>query len=144
MHHLAGHVAADTLEHGPLPTPCVVLIVSGGHTSLLLVRDLVREPIPHPGDTLDDAAGERFDKAARIMGLSCPGGPAIDRAARDGNPRAVDFPRPLTRPGDDPYAFSFSGLKTAAARWVEKHRAQGTELAVADGPPPSGRPSPTS
>ncbi|MEU2077894.1 tRNA (adenosine(37)-N6)-threonylcarbamoyltransferase complex transferase subunit TsaD [Streptomyces sp. NPDC013489] len=133
VHHLAGHVAADTLEHGPLPTPCVVLIVSGGHTSLLLVRDLVREPILHLGDTLDDAAGECFDKVARIMGLSYPGGPAIDRAAREGNPRAVDFPRPLTRPGDDPYAFSFSGLKTAAARWVEKHRAQGIDLPVADG-----------
>ncbi|MFC9388926.1 tRNA (adenosine(37)-N6)-threonylcarbamoyltransferase complex transferase subunit TsaD [Streptomyces venezuelae] len=133
VHHLAGHVAADTLEHGPLPTPCVVLIVSGGHTSLLLVRDLVREPILHLGDTLDDAAGECFDKVARILGLPYPGGPAIDRAARDGDPRAVHFPRPLTRGGDDPYAFSFSGLKTAAARWVEKHRLQGIDAPVADG-----------
>ncbi|MEW2387147.1 tRNA (adenosine(37)-N6)-threonylcarbamoyltransferase complex transferase subunit TsaD [Streptomyces venezuelae] len=133
VHHLAGHVAADTLEHGPLPEPCVVLIVSGGHTSLLLVRDLVREPILHLGDTLDDAAGECFDKVARILGLPYPGGPAIDRAARDGDPEAVAFPRPLTRPGDDPYAFSFSGLKTAAARWVERHRVRGEELSVADG-----------
>ncbi|MFI1872248.1 tRNA (adenosine(37)-N6)-threonylcarbamoyltransferase complex transferase subunit TsaD [Streptomyces venezuelae] len=133
VHHLAGHVAADTLEHGPLPEPCVVLIVSGGHTSLLLVRDLVREPILHLGDTLDDAAGECFDKVARILGLPYPGGPAIDRAARDGDPRAVTFPRPLTRPGDDPYAFSFSGLKTAAARWVERHRLRGEQLSVADG-----------
>ncbi|MFC8794486.1 tRNA (adenosine(37)-N6)-threonylcarbamoyltransferase complex transferase subunit TsaD [Streptomyces cinereoruber] len=133
VHHLAGHVAADTLEHGPLPSPCVVLVVSGGHTSLLLVRDLVREPILHLGDTLDDAAGECFDKVARILGLPYPGGPAVDRAARDGDPRAVDFPRPLTRGGDDPYAFSFSGLKTAAARWVEKHRLQGLDVPVADG-----------
>lgn len=99
VHHLAGHVAADTLEHGPLPTPCVVLIVSGGHTSLLLVRDLVREPILHLGDTLDDAAGECFDKVARILGLPYPGGPAIDRAARDGDPRAVHFPAPRTLVG---------------------------------------------
>ncbi len=115
VHHLAGHVAADTLEHGPLPDPCVVLIVSGGHTSLLLVRDLVREPILHLGDTLDDAAGECFDKVARVFGLPYPGGPAIDRAARGGDPKAVSFPRPLSggSRGQDPYAysFSFSGLK---------------------------------
>ncbi len=133
VHHLAGHVAADTLEHGPLPNPCMVLIVSGGHTSLLLVRDLARDPIVHLGDTLDDAAGECFDKVARVFGLPYPGGPAVDRAAREGNPRAVAFPRPLTGPRDDPYAFSFSGLKTAAARWAEGHRAAGRELPVADG-----------
>ncbi|WP_432015021.1 tRNA (adenosine(37)-N6)-threonylcarbamoyltransferase complex transferase subunit TsaD [Streptomyces cucumeris] len=132
VHHLAGHVAADTLEHGPLPDPCVVLIVSGGHTSLLLVRDLVRDPIVHLGDTLDDAAGECFDKVARVFGLPYPGGPAIDRTARHGDPHAVAFPRPLTGPRDDPYAFSFSGLKTAAARWAERHRG-GTALPVADG-----------
>lgn len=137
VHHLAGHVAADTLEHGPLPEPCMVLIVSGGHTSLLLVRDLVREPILHLGDTLDDAAGECFDKVARVLGLPYPGGPAIDRAARDGDPKAVSFPRPLTggRGADDPYAysFSFSGLKTAAARWAEGYRLRGQEPPVADG-----------
>ncbi|MFK8848071.1 tRNA (adenosine(37)-N6)-threonylcarbamoyltransferase complex transferase subunit TsaD [Streptomyces sp. Ac-502] len=131
VHHLAGHVAADTLEHGPLPDPCMVLIVSGGHTSLLLVRDLARDPIVHLGDTLDDAAGECFDKVARVFGLPYPGGPAIDRAAREGDPKAVAFPRPLTGPRDDPYGFSFSGLKTAAARWAERH-ADG-ELPVADG-----------
>ncbi|WP_432040064.1 tRNA (adenosine(37)-N6)-threonylcarbamoyltransferase complex transferase subunit TsaD [Streptomyces cucumeris] len=131
VHHLAGHVAADTLEHGPLPDPCVVLIVSGGHTSLLLVRDLVRDPIVHLGDTLDDAAGECFGKVARVFGLPYPGGPAIDRTTREGDPRAVAFPRPLTGPRDDPYAFSFSGLKTAAARWAEGHRC--TALPVADG-----------
>ncbi|MBV7672966.1 tRNA (adenosine(37)-N6)-threonylcarbamoyltransferase complex transferase subunit TsaD [Streptomyces halstedii] len=127
VHHLAGHVAADTLEHGPLPDPCMVLIVSGGHTSLLLVRDLARDPITHLGDTLDDAAGECFDKVARVFGLPYPGGPAIQRAAHTGNPRAVAFPRPL--PGS--YDFSFSGLKTAAARWAEGHT--GRDLPVADG-----------
>ncbi|MFD9791908.1 tRNA (adenosine(37)-N6)-threonylcarbamoyltransferase complex transferase subunit TsaD [Streptomyces sp. NPDC059070] len=127
VHHLAGHVAADTLEHGPLPDPCVALIVSGGHTSLLLVRDLARDPIVHLGDTLDDAAGECFDKVARVFGLPYPGGPAIDRAARRGDPGAVALPRPL--PGS--YDFSFSGLKTAAARWAESHR--GRELPVHDG-----------
>ncbi|MGF0177041.1 tRNA (adenosine(37)-N6)-threonylcarbamoyltransferase complex transferase subunit TsaD [Streptomyces sp. Marseille-Q5077] len=131
VHHLAGHVAADTLEHGPLPDPCMVLIVSGGHTSLLLVRDLARDPIVHLGDTLDDAAGECFDKVARVFGLPYPGGPAIDRAARVGDPRAVPFPRPLTGPRDEPYDFSFSGLKTAAARWAEGHAGRG--LPVADG-----------
>ncbi|MEU8959017.1 tRNA (adenosine(37)-N6)-threonylcarbamoyltransferase complex transferase subunit TsaD [Streptomyces sp. NPDC048518] len=131
VHHLAGHVAADTLEHGPLPDPCMVLIVSGGHTSLLLVRDLARDPIVHLGDTLDDAAGECFDKVARVFGLPYPGGPAVDRAARDGDPAAVSFPRPLTGPRDAPYDFSFSGLKTAAARWAESHA--GRELPVADG-----------
>ncbi|MFD7500205.1 tRNA (adenosine(37)-N6)-threonylcarbamoyltransferase complex transferase subunit TsaD [Streptomyces sp. NPDC059850] len=131
VHHLAGHVAADTLGHGPLPDPCMVLIVSGGHTSLLLVRDLVRDPIVHLGDTLDDAAGECFDKVARVFGLPYPGGPAIDRTARAGDPRAVPFPRPLAGAPDHRYDFSFSGLKTAAARWAEGHA--GRELPVADG-----------
>ncbi|MEV7416368.1 tRNA (adenosine(37)-N6)-threonylcarbamoyltransferase complex transferase subunit TsaD [Streptomyces sp. NPDC089919] len=133
VHHLAGHVAADTLEHGPLPDPCMVLIVSGGHTSLLLVRDLVRDPILHLGDTIDDAAGECFDKVARVFGLPYPGGPAIDRAARGGNPCSVAFPRPLLGSKEHPYGFSFSGLKTAAARWAEGHRQSGEELPVADG-----------
>ncbi|MCW2673018.1 MAG: TsaD/Kae1/Qri7 protein required for threonylcarbamoyladenosine t(6)A37 formation in tRNA [Frankiales bacterium] len=122
VHHLAGHAAADTLEHGPLPSPCVILIVSGGHTSLLLVRDLVEQRILHLSDTWDDAAGEAFDKVARLLGLGYPGGPAIDRAARDGDPRAIAFPRPLTGPqarGQE-LEFSFSGLKTAVARYVEK------------------------
>jgi N6-L-threonylcarbamoyladenine synthase len=121
VHHLAGHAAADTLEHGPLPDRSVALIVSGGHTSLLFVRDLVRTPIVHLSDTFDDAAGEAFDKVARLIGLPYPGGPSIDRAARDGDPDAVHFPRPLTGPGDPELGFSFSGLKTAVARYVEKH-----------------------
>ncbi|MWK34918.1 tRNA (adenosine(37)-N6)-threonylcarbamoyltransferase complex transferase subunit TsaD [Actinomadura sp. J1-007] len=119
VHHLAGHVAADTLEHGPLPGRCVALIVSGGHTSTLLLGDLARDPIVHLGDTRDDAAGEAFDKVARILGLPYPGGPAIDRAARGGDPDAIAFPRGLLGAGPD---FSFSGLKTAVARLVERER----------------------
>lgn len=118
VHHLAGHAAADVLDHGELPDECVVLIVSGGHTSLLVVRDLVRTPIVHLSDTRDDAAGEAFDKAARLMGLPYPGGPSIDRAAEGGDPSAIRFPRPLTRSQDPALDFSFSGLKTAVARYV--------------------------
>jgi len=132
VHHLAGHVAADTLAHGPLPNPCIVLIVSGGHTSLLVVRDLVADEIVHLGDTLDDAAGEAFDKVGRVLGLPFPGGPWIDRSAKEGDPAAISFPRPLTGPGDAPFEFSFSGLKTAVARWVERERAAGREIPTAD------------
>ncbi|HEX2902490.1 MAG TPA: tRNA (adenosine(37)-N6)-threonylcarbamoyltransferase complex transferase subunit TsaD [Jatrophihabitans sp.] len=121
VHHLAGHAAADTLEHGPLPDRSIVLIVSGGHTSLLYVRDLVRTPIVHLSDTLDDAAGEAFDKVARLIGLPYPGGPSIDKAARQGDPEAISFPRPLTGPQDPALGFSFSGLKTAVARHVQRH-----------------------
>ena len=128
VHHLAGHAAADTLEHGPLPDESVALIVSGGHTSLLYVRDLVRTPIVHLSDTLDDAAGEAFDKVARLIGLPYPGGPSIDRAAAHGDPSAVSFPRPLTGPHDDPLGFSFSGLKTAVARFVEGRRDPGISV----------------
>ncbi|MEV7350867.1 tRNA (adenosine(37)-N6)-threonylcarbamoyltransferase complex transferase subunit TsaD [Micromonospora chalcea] len=120
VHHLAGHAAVDVLEYGPLPARCVALIVAGGHTNLLLVGDLARDPVVHLGDTADDA-GEAFDKVARLLGLPYPGGPAIDRVARDGDPNAIDFPRPMTSPHDPPYRFSFSGLKTAVARHVERH-----------------------
>jgi len=120
VHHAAGHVAADTLEHGPLPERCVALIVSGGHSSLLLVEDLATDPIRHLGDTLDDAAGECFDKVARLLELGYPGGPAVSAAAVGGDPTAVSFPRPLLgRRDQHRFAFSFSGLKTAAARYVE-------------------------
>lgn len=121
VHHLAGHLAADVVDAGPLPNPLVALIVSDGHTSLLLVAALARDPIVHLGDTLDDAAGECFDKVARALGLPYPGGPALDRAARDGDPGAVAFPRPMTGRADSSYDFSFSGLKTAVARWAERH-----------------------
>jgi N6-L-threonylcarbamoyladenine synthase len=118
--HLPGHVAADTLEHGPLPSPCLALLVSGGHTQLLRVDDLATK-ITEIGSTIDDAAGEAYDKVARILDLPYPGGPPIDKAARRGNPDAIRFPRGLTGPRDAPYDFSFSGLKTAVARWVETH-----------------------
>ena len=129
VHHLAGHAAADTLEHGPLPDRSIGLIVSGGHTSLLYVRDLVRTPIVHLSDTMDDAAGEAFDKVARLLGLAYPGGPSIDREARNGDPAAVAFPRPLTGANDPELGFSFSGLKTAVARYVEKPRDPGVSVA---------------
>jgi N6-L-threonylcarbamoyladenine synthase len=131
VNHLAAHVAVDTLEHGPLPEPCVALLVSGGHSSLLLVPDLAEEVRPL-GATIDDAAGEAFDKVARLLGLPFPGGPPIDRAARDGDPAAVHFPRGLTGPHDPAYDFSFSGLKTAVARWVEARQRSGSAVPVAD------------
>ncbi|WP_431884374.1 tRNA (adenosine(37)-N6)-threonylcarbamoyltransferase complex transferase subunit TsaD [Micromonospora gifhornensis] len=121
VHHLAGHAAVDILDHGPLPERSIALIVSGSHTSLLLPGDLARDPVIHLGDTADDAAGEAFDKVARLLGLPYPGGPAIDRVAREGDSTAIAFPRPMTGPHDPPYRFSFSGLKTAVARHVERH-----------------------
>jgi len=118
VNHLAAHVAVDVLEHGPLPEPCVAMLVSGGHSSLLLVDDVTRALTPL-GQTVDDAAGEAFDKVARLLGLGFPGGPAVDREARSGDPRAIAFPRGMAR--DSSYDVSFSGLKTAVARWVEAH-----------------------
>jgi N6-L-threonylcarbamoyladenine synthase len=129
VNHLAAHVAVDALEHGPIPDPCVALLVSGGHSSLLLSRGAGQvDPL---GATVDDAAGEAFDKVARLLGLPFPGGPEIDRLARSGSV-TTEFPRGLSRPGDPPYDFSFSGLKTAVARAVERARATGTELPPAD------------
>jgi len=133
VHHAAGHVAADVLEHGPLPARCVTLIVSGGHTSLLQVDDLAVDPVVHLGDTLDDAAGEAFDKVARLLDLGYPGGPAVARAAATGDPSAVDFPRAMsTRRDDKRFAFSFSGLKTATARHVESLGGQLSDQQTAD------------
>ncbi|APE38016.1 tRNA (adenosine(37)-N6)-threonylcarbamoyltransferase complex transferase subunit TsaD [Nocardia mangyaensis] len=123
LNHLGGHVAVDTLEHGPMP-PAVALLVSGGHTHLLQVTDL-GEPITELGSTVDDAAGEAFDKVARLLGLGYPGGPALDAAATEGDPRAIAFPRGMTGPRDARYDFSFSGLKTAVARHVEAAQRQG-------------------
>ena len=131
VNHLAAHVAVDTLEHGPLPEPCVALLVSGGHSSLLLVPNLV-DGVQPLGATVDDAAGEAFDKVARLLGLPFPGGPPIDRVARDGDPAAIAFPRGLTAPHDPPYDFSFSGLKTSVARWVEARQRSGEPVPVAD------------
>ncbi|MFF2271464.1 tRNA (adenosine(37)-N6)-threonylcarbamoyltransferase complex transferase subunit TsaD [Agromyces sp. NPDC058136] len=135
VNHLVGHVGADLLDAAdPLETPTIALLVSGGHTSLLLVRDLVSD-VELLGETIDDAAGEAFDKVARVLGLPYPGGPEIDRAAVGGNPAAIRFPRGLTRPKDlveHRYDFSFSGLKTAVARWVEQREAAGEPVPVAD------------
>jgi len=118
VNHLAAHVAVDVLEHGPLPEPCLALLVSGGHSSLLLVEDVTRTMTPL-GQTVDDAAGEAFDKVARLLGLGFPGGPVVDRRAREGDRAAIAFPRGM---GADPsYDVSFSGLKTAVARWIERH-----------------------
>src|SRR5213080_2169544 len=96
VNHLAAHVAVDRLAHGDLPQPCIAMLVSGGHSSLLLVPDVTGEVTPL-GQTIDDAAGEAFDKVARVLGLPFPGGPYIDKAARDGSPDAVDFPRGKVR-----------------------------------------------
>ncbi|QIK64255.1 tRNA (adenosine(37)-N6)-threonylcarbamoyltransferase complex transferase subunit TsaD [Leucobacter viscericola] len=144
VNHLVGHVGADLLqgpslrgavgEAGELELPTIALLVSGGHTSLLLVRDLVSD-VEMLGETIDDAAGEAFDKVARLLGLPYPGGPQIDRVAEGGDPNAIRFPRGLSLPKDmekHRYDFSFSGLKTSVARWVEKRVGAGEEVPVAD------------
>ncbi|GIF72934.1 tRNA (adenosine(37)-N6)-threonylcarbamoyltransferase complex transferase subunit TsaD [Asanoa siamensis] len=133
VNHLAAHVAVDTLEHGPLPEPAIALLVSGGHSSLLLVDDLAGGVTPL-GSTIDDAAGEAFDKVARLLGMPFPGGPPIDRAARDGQ-ATIAFPRGLTAAKDQAahrFDFSFSGLKTAVARWVEARERAGEPVPVND------------
>jgi N6-L-threonylcarbamoyladenine synthase len=129
VNHLAAHVAVDRLANGELPEPAVALLVSGGHSSLLVVPDVTGEVEPL-GQTIDDAAGEAFDKVGRVLGLPFPGGPHIDRAAREGDPAAIDFPRGVVR--DAPYSFTFSGLKTAVARWVEARERAGEPVPVAD------------
>jgi N6-L-threonylcarbamoyladenine synthase len=134
VNHLAAHVAVDQLEHGPLPQPCISLLVSGGHSSLLLVED-VTGSVRSLGQTIDDAAGEAFDKVARLLGMPFPGGPPIDNAAREGDPDAIHFPRGLSAPHDlreHRYDFSFSGLKTAVARWVEARERSGEPVPTAD------------
>jgi N6-L-threonylcarbamoyladenine synthase len=134
VNHLAAHVAVDQLEHGRLPEPCIALLVSGGHSSLLLVEDVTAGVDPL-GSTIDDAAGEAFDKVARLLDLPFPGGPHIDRAAREGDPAFVEFPRGLTSGRDlerHRFDFSFSGLKTAVARWVEARERDGEPVPVAD------------
>ncbi len=130
VNHLTAHIAVDTLEHGPLP-PALALLVSGGHSSLLQVSSLA-DPLEPLGATIDDAAGEAFDKVARLLGLGFPGGPFIDAAARAGDPASVRFPRGLTGPRDGRYDFSFSGLKTAVARHVEALQREGVAIPVAD------------
>ncbi len=133
VNHLAAHVAVDTLEHGPITEPAIALLVSGGHSSLLRVDDLTKGVEPM-GATIDDAAGEAFDKVARLLGMPFPGGPVIDRAAREGV-ATIGFPRGLTATRDfaeHRFNFSFSGLKTAVARWVESREAAGEPLPIND------------
>ena len=133
VNHLAAHVAVDQLQHGPLPEPTMALLVSGGHSSLLLVPDVTDDVRPL-GATIDDAAGEAFDKVARVLGLPFPGGPHVDRVAAEGAV-TIDFPRGLTSGRDmerHRFDYSFSGLKTAVARWVEAREASGEPVPVAD------------
>ncbi len=134
VNHLAAHVAVDIVEHGALPEPTMALLVSGGHSSLLLVSDVTHD-ITSLGATIDDAAGEAFDKVARLLGLPFPGGPHVDRLAREGDSGAIAFPRALTSARDldrHRFDFSFSGLKTAVARWVETRQRAGLQVPTAD------------
>jgi N6-L-threonylcarbamoyladenine synthase len=132
VNHLAAHVTVDLLEHGPLTEPCIALLVSGGHSSLLLVPRVGGEDVTELGATVDDAAGEAYDKVARLLGLPFPGGPPIDQLAREGDPAAIAFPRGMTGQHDAPFAFSFSGLKTSVARWVEARLRAGEPVPTAD------------
>jgi N6-L-threonylcarbamoyladenine synthase len=132
INHVVAHALVDQVVHGPLPDRVLALVVSGGHTSLLLIEGA---DITEVGTTLDDAAGEAFDKIGRVLGLPYPGGPHIDRLAREGDPTAYRFPRGLTRRQDlerHPFDFSFSGLKTAVARQLEAHMDDGVPIPAAD------------
>ena len=134
VNHVVGHAAVDQLVHGEFPDRVMALVVSGGHSSLLLVDDVATD-VKELGSTLDDAAGEAFDKVGRLLGLPYPGGPHVDRLAREGDPSAIRFPRGLTARKDQEkhaYDFSFSGLKTAVARWVEGEQDAGREIPLAD------------
>ena len=124
INHVIGHIAVTQLQFGPFPKDTLALIVSGGHTSLLHVEDMPRK-IDVVGTTLDDAAGECFDKVARLLGFPYPGGPHIDRHGQNGDPHAIKVPMGLTQGkagAAHPYDFSFSGVKTAVARWVESEQ----------------------
>lgn len=127
VNHLGGHVAVANLEGEPLPH-AIALLVSGGHTQLLEVT-AVGKPMRELGSTLDDAAGEAYDKVARLLGLGYPGGPIIDKLAQQGNKRAIAFPRGLK---NSPYDFSFSGLKTAVARYVEQAERNNSTISIED------------
>ncbi|WP_314688157.1 tRNA (adenosine(37)-N6)-threonylcarbamoyltransferase complex transferase subunit TsaD [uncultured Bifidobacterium sp.] len=134
INHVIGHIAVTQLQFGPFPKDVMALIVSGGHTSLLHVVDVARH-VDVVGTTLDDAAGECFDKVARLLGFPYPGGPHIDRHARLGDPHALRVPQGLTqgRAGrEHPYDFSFSGVKTAVARWVEARMRADEDVPVDD------------
>ena len=128
IHHIEGHVSANFIEHPDLEPPFVCLIVSGGHTHLVIVRDYGEFEII--GRTMDDAAGEAFDKVARAVGLGYPGGPKVDRAAREGNPHAIEFPR--ARVGGSEYDFSFSGMKSAVLNYINQAQMKGETISVPD------------
>ncbi|MEX0743776.1 MAG: tRNA (adenosine(37)-N6)-threonylcarbamoyltransferase complex transferase subunit TsaD [Actinomycetota bacterium] len=128
VNHLEGHIYANFLEHGPPAPPYVCLVVSGGHTMLVHMEQEHRYRVL--GQTLDDAAGEAFDKIARFLGLGFPGGPALDRLARNGDPDAIRFPRSMANSGD--YDFSLSGLKTAVLRHVKAEKVAGRDVDLAD------------
>lgn len=134
VNHIIAHLAVDELVHGDLPEKFVGLVVSGGHSHLLLVRNIATDVV-ELGGTLDDAAGEAFDKVGRLLGLPYPGGPHIDRLAQQGNREAIRFPRALSSAKNKekhPYDYSFSGLKTAVARHIEGLEARGEEIPKAD------------
>jgi N6-L-threonylcarbamoyladenine synthase len=128
VNHLEGHVYANFLEHGPPDPPYVCLLVSGGHTMLVHMVELHRFELL--GQTVDDAAGEAFDKVARFLGLGYPGGPVLDELARQGDPDAIRFPRAML--GSGSYDFSLSGLKTSVIRHVRRERAEGRQVSPAD------------
>ena len=128
VHHIEGHISANYIEHPDLEPPFLCLVVSGGHTHLVIVKDYGEFEIL--GRTRDDAAGEAFDKVARAIGLGYPGGPKVDKLAREGNPLAVDFPK--GKLSDNPYDFSFSGLKSAVFNYLNGARMKGEEVNRAD------------
>lgn len=128
VHHIEGHVSANYIEHPDLEPPFLCEIISGGHTHLVIVKDYGSFEIL--GRTRDDAAGEAFDKVARAIGLGYPGGPKIDKLAKEGNPHAIDFPRAHME--DAPYDFSFSGVKSAVLNHLNKCRMKGEPIVEAD------------
>lgn len=128
VHHIEGHVSANFIENPDLEPPFVCLIVSGGHTHLVIVKDYGEFEII--GRTRDDAAGEAFDKVARAVGLGYPGGPKVDKAAKEGNLHAMEFPR--AKVADSPYDFSFSGLKSAVLNYINHAKMTGEEIYVPD------------
>lgn len=128
VHHIEGHIAANYVENPDLDPPFLCLVVSGGHTHLVIVKDYGEFEIL--GRTRDDAAGEAFDKVARAIGLGYPGGPKIDKLSKEGNPYAMDFPK--AKIDDAPYDFSFSGVKSAVLNYLNKCRMQGEEIITAD------------
>ena len=128
VHHIEGHISANYIENLNLEPPFVCLVVSGGHTHLVVVQDYGKYEIL--GRTRDDAAGEAFDKVARAIGLGYPGGPKIDKISKEGNPDAIAFPRPKFE--DSPYDFSFSGLKSAVLNYLNGCQMKGIEINRAD------------